>query len=358
MAHVGRGVRALLIGSALALAACGAGDKAGETAEASAETPAAPQEVNVYSGRHYDADIAIYDEFTRETGVQVNLIEASGAALIERLAQEGEDSPADLFITADAGMLWRGEQRGLFQAMDDGEIFDRVPANLRHPEGMWVGVTSRARIIIFNKEMGLPDGVATYADLARPELEGSICIRPSSNIYNQSLLASIIAHGGEAAAEDWARGVAANFARKPQGNDTAQIEAVAAGLCRLGVVNSYYVARFIGAEDPEKAAIGEKIGVLFPNQETTGAHLNISGVGLAANAPHPDAAKSLVKFLLRDSVQARFAQSNNEYPVVEGVDAEGPVTLLGSFDADDINVSAFGENQPTAVEIFDRVDWP
>ena len=350
----GAGRAIATLAAAATLVACG-GEKATRSSESAEPTLA---EVNVYSGRHYDADIAIYDEFTAETGIKVNLIEAGGDALIERLAQEGADSPADLFITADAGILWRGEQRNVFQPIDDEEIFARAPANFRHPDGQWVGVTSRARIVIYNKDMGLPEGLETYADLAREDLAGTICVRPSSNIYNQSLLASIIAHEGEENAEKWARGVVANFARKPQGNDTAQIEAVAAGLCRLGIVNSYYVARFVGSDDPAKALIGEKIGVLFPNQETTGAHVNISGIGLAAHAPNPEAAKSLIRFLLRDEIQARFARSNNEYPVVAGVAAQGPVTLLGEFQADDINVSAFGEHQPTAVRIFDRVDWP
>jgi len=328
---------------ALTLAACGGQSQ---------------REVNVYSGRHYDNDVILFDEFTAETGIKVNLIEAGGNELIERIAQEGADSPADIFITADAGNMWRADQRGIFQAMNDAGVADRAPAKYQHPDGHWTGVTRRARIIIYNKEMGLPEGLENYADLADPAHKGMICIRPSSNIYNQSLLASIIAHDGADAAEQWARGVVANFARKPQGNDTAQIEAVAAGLCQLGVVNTYYVARFINAEDAEKAAIGEKIGVLFPNQETTGTHVNISGAGVAANAPNPDNAKALITFLLREDVQGRFALGNNEYPVVEGVVTQGPVATLGDFRADDLSVTAYGENQPAAIRIFDAVDWP
>ncbi|MHA7872014.1 MAG: extracellular solute-binding protein, partial [Hyphococcus sp.] len=210
-------------------------------------------EVNVYSGRHYDSDIALYDAFTDETGIRVNVIEAGGDALIERIAREGEASPADLFITADAGILWRAEQRGAFRSIDNEALADRVPAQFRHPQGQWFGLSKRARIVIYNKNEGLPEGLSTYADLADPAYRGMICVRSSSNIYNQSLLASRIAHDGEAAAEAWARGVVANFARRPQGNDTSQIEAVAAGLCRLGIVNSYYVARYAGSDNPERA---------------------------------------------------------------------------------------------------------
>jgi len=333
-----------------ALAACG--EQASETGAEAPDAAASAGVVNIYSGRHYDADLEIYDAFTEETGIKVNLIEAGGDALIERLAQEGDASPADLFITADAGVLWRAESRGVLASIDDETLNARIPAQYRHPEGKWFGLARRARIVIFNREMGLPEGLERYEDLADPAYSDMICIRSSSNVYNQSLLASIIAHAGEAAAEDWARGVVANFARKPQGNDTSQIEAVAAGLCRLGVVNSYYVARFVDTE------IGDNIGVLFPNQGDRGAHINISGAGVAAHAPNRDNAVALLKFMVSDASQQAFARSNNEYPVVEGVAPSGPVSALGVFDADTLPVSALGENQRQAVEIFDRVSWP
>ena len=315
-------------------------------------------DVNLYSGRHYDSDLAIYEAFTKETGIRVNIIEAGGDALIERLAREGEASPADLFITADAGILWRAEQRNLFQPIPAEIVESVVPAHFRHPDDLWVGVAKRARIIIYNKDEGLPDGLADYADLADPAYAGMICVRSSSNVYNQSLLASRIAHDGEAAAEAWARGVVANFARRPQGNDTSQIEAVAAGLCRLGVVNSYYVARYIGVDDEQRAAIGAKIGVFFPDQDGHGAHVNISGIGLMRSAPNKENAQALIAYLLRDDVQSRFAAGNNEYPVVASAPVEGPIATLGAFVEDDLAVAALGEHQPAAVRIFDRVGWP
>ena len=349
MISVGWARRTIFGCALLALAAC-----SGEPGDAASETPARADAgaVNIYSGRHYDADLEIYDAFTNETGIKVNLIEAGGDALIERLVREKEASPADIFITADAGILWRAESRGVLAEVDDETLNARVPAQYRHPDGKWFGVARRARIIIYNKDLGLPEGLDTYEDLADPAYRGMICIRSSSNVYNQSLLASLIAHDGEEAAEAWARGVVANFARKPQGNDTTQIEAVAAGLCRIGVVNSYYVARFVDGE------IGEKVGVLFPNQDGRGAHVNISGAGVAAHAPNHDNAVALLRYLVEDPSQRAFALSNNEYPVVADIPPSGPVASFGDFKADALPVSALGENQRTAVEIFDRVGWP
>lgn len=339
--------------AALLLAACG-GEPSGE-----ARAPnAAAGEVNVYSGRHYESDLVLFDQFTEETGIKVNYIEAGGDALIERMAQEGDASPADIFITADAGILWRADQRDLFRETDNAALEERVPAQYRHPDGKWFGLSRRARVIIYNTDAGLPEGLDTYADLADPAYKGMICVRSSSNIYNQSLLASVIAHEGAARAEAWAAGVAANFARSPQGNDTSQIEAVAAGLCRLAIVNSYYTARFKGAADPAAAAIGEKFELLFPDQDGNGTHVNISGAGVAKYAPNPDNAERLIEFLLRDETQKAFASGNNEYPVVPGIAPEGPIAAYADFKADELPVAAFGEHQAEAVRIFDRVGWP
>lgn len=345
------------------LAACGSPEQTAPGAQEGAG-PARPPagEVNVYSGRHYDSDLALFDQFTEETGIKVNYIEASGDALIERIAQEAEASPADVFITADAGILWRAEQRGVFRETDNDALEARVPEQFRHPQGKWFGLSKRARIIVYNKEMGLPEGLETYEDLADPAYRGMICVRSSSNIYNQSLLASIIAHDGAEKAQAWAQGVVANFARKPQGNDTSQIEAVAAGLCRLGIVNSYYTARFIGSDDEDAAAIGEKIELFFPNQggpnqEGRGTHVNISGAGVTKYAPNAENGEKLIEFLLRDSSQSAFARGNNEYPVVAGVRAEGPISAYADFVEDDLPASALGENQPEAVRIFERAGW-
>lgn len=313
--------------------------------------------VNVYSGRHYDSDIVLFERFTEETGIKVNVIEAGGDALIERLAREGAASPADIFMTADAGILWRADQRGLFQPIDDTEILARVPRQFVHPAGHWVGLSKRARVVIYDKSAGLPEGVADYLDLADPALEGMICVRSSSNIYNQSLLASLIAHHGAEKAEAWARGVVANFARKPQGNDTSQIEATAAGQCRLAIVNSYYVARYTGSTAQKDRMIAGRIGLFFPAQESEGTHVNISGAGITAHAPNRENARALIAFLLRDESQRAFASGNNEYPVVPSVEAAGPIAAFGDFVEDDLPVAALGENQVAAVKIFDRAGW-
>jgi len=349
--------------AALALTACGG--PSDEDAQAQKAAPKRPivGSVNVYSGRHYDSDNILYDRFTEETGIKVNLIEASGDALIERITQEAEASPADLFITADAGILWRAEQRDVFRANDNPELDARVPEQYRHAQGKWYGLSKRARIIIYNKKMGLPEGLTAYEDLADPKYRGMICVRSSSNIYNQSLLASIIAHDGAEKAESWAAGVVANFARKPQGNDTTQIEAVAAGLCRLGIVNSYYTARYKGSKDKKAAAIGEKFELFFPNQEGLGergrgTHVNISGAGVTKYAPNPENAEKLIAFLLTDDSQIAFARGNNEYPVVPGIAPVGPIADYADFKPDTLSAAALGEHQAEAVMIFDRVGWP
>lgn len=313
--------------------------------------------VNVYSARHYDNDLILFEQFNEETGIKINLIEGRGDALIERIASEGATSPADVFITADAGILWRAETRGLFAPTPDATLETAIAENSRHPEGKWYGLSKRARIIIYNKEAGLPEGLNDYEDLANDAYEGTICVRPSSSIYNQSLLASIIAHAGEQAAQEWAQGVVENFARPPEGNDTAQIKAVAAGICQLGIVNSYYVGRFVGDVEGDNKTIGEKIGVLFPNQDDRGAHVNISGGGVLVNAPHPDNAIKLLQFLTSTQVQASFASGNNEYPVRSDVPPTGNITALGPFKQDALPMTALGENQRLAVEIFDRVGW-
>ncbi len=353
MFAVKSGFRPLVLLFAIALlAGC---DRPAPAAEKLAATITG--EVNVYTGRHYDSDIAIYDAFTRKTGVKVNIIEAGGDALIERLVREGDSSPADLFITADAGMLWRAKQRGVLRPIESAEILALTPAQFRDPEKEWVGLSKRARIIIYDKAKGAPEGLASYLDLADPAFHGEICVRSSTNIYNQSLLAGLIEHVGEERASEWASGVVANFARKPEGNDTSQIEAVAAGDCRISIINSYYLARYTGSDDHKMRAIGEKIGVIFPDQETTGTHVNISGAGVARFTPHPQNAEALLAFLLSDEIQQLFAAGNNEYPVVEGVAAVGPIAEFGSFRPDVLDAAVFGGRQAEAVRIFDKAGW-
>ncbi len=313
-------------------------------------------EVNLYSSRHYDTDLAMYEDFTKQTGIKVNRIEADADALIERIQSEGEFSPADLLITVDAGRLWRAEEAGVLAPVTSDVLNERIPAHLRHPEGLWFGLSTRARIIIYNKAAGAPEGLANYADLANPAFKGDICVRSSSNIYNISLLSSIVAHSGAAAAEGWAKGVVANFAKPPQGNDTAMIEAVAAGECRISVVNTYYLARFAGGDAAGKALF-DKVGVIFPDQAGNGTHVNISGAGLVKTAPNRDNAVKFLEYLTSESAQRYFADGNNEYPAATGLKANSAVEQLGSFKADTLNAAEIGRNQAEAVRIFDRAGW-
>lgn len=332
-----------------ALAACSDAPE-GETA------PAAPAgEINIYSSRHYDTDLALYEDFTRETGIKVNRIEADADALIERIQSEGEFSPADLIVTVDAGRLWRAEQAGILAPVDSPVLKERLPDHLRHPDGLWFGLSTRARIIIYNKAAGVPEGLTSYADLADPRFRGQICVRSSSNIYNISLLSSVIAHKGAAEAEKWARGVVANLARPPEGNDTSNIDAVAAGECRLSIVNTYYLARYAG--DPAKKAVFDAVGVIFPDQQGTGTHVNISGAGLVKSAPNRENAVKFLEYLTSESAQRYFADGNNEYPAAKGLAANSAVEQLGTFRADTLNAAEIGRNQAEAVRIFDRAGW-
>ena len=338
----------LLLG-ALAITACS--DEVGEGA------PVAENgEVNIYSARHYDTDLALYDEFTAETGITVNRIEADSDALIERIVSEGEFSPADIFITVDAGRLWRAEEAGILSPVDSEVLKERLPAHLRHPDGLWFRLSTRARIIIYNKAQGVPEGLTTYADLADPKWRGQVCIRSSSNIYNISLLSSIIAHEGAAKAEDWARGVVANFAREPQGNDTSQIEAVAAGECRIAVVNTYYLARYAGGSAEEKAMF-DALGVIFPDQEGRGTHVNLSGAGVLTHAPNRANAIRFLEYLTSERAQRYLADGNNEYPAAIGMAANSNVEQLGEFKHDTLNAAEIGRGQAEAVQIFDRAGW-
>ncbi|MFN3862737.1 MAG: Fe(3+) ABC transporter substrate-binding protein [Erythrobacter sp.] len=318
-------------------------------------------EVNIYSSRHYDTDLALYEDFTRQTGIKVNRIEADADALIERIKSEGEFSPADILITVDAGRLWRAEQAGVLGAVDSAVLKERIPAHLRHPQGLWFGLSTRARIIIYNKAGGVPQGLDTYADLADPKWKGQICMRSSSNIYNISLLSSIIAHKGAAAAEKWAKGVVANFKQPPQGNDTAMIEAVAAGACRISLVNTYYLARYAAGDGKDKA-IFDAVGVIFPDQagpegEGWGTHVNISGAGVVKTAPNRANAVKFLEYLTSESAQRYFADGNNEYPAVVGLKANSAVEQLGAFKADTLSAAEIGKGQAEAVKIFDRAGW-
>ncbi|GAB4375403.1 MAG: Fe(3+) ABC transporter substrate-binding protein [Kiloniellaceae bacterium] len=319
--------------------------------------PAQAQEVlNLYSARHYQTDDALYAGFTEKTGIEINRIEGESDALIERMKSEGANSPADVFITVDAGRLWRGEEAGLFQPVESEVLNKAIPENLRHPDGLWFGFSTRARLIFYDKTKIQPGEIETYEDLADPKWKGKICIRSSSNVYNQSLMSALIDAHGEAGAREWAQAVVDNMARKPVGGDTDQLRGIGAGECEIAVANSYYFARLM--TNPEEKALVDKIGWVFPNQGDRGTHVNVSGAGVLKHAPHKDAAVKFLEYLVSPEAQRYFAEGNNEYPVVDGVETTAAVKELGTeFKVDPVNVAVYGSNQPVAQRIFDTVGW-
>ncbi|HSO06779.1 MAG TPA: Fe(3+) ABC transporter substrate-binding protein [Pelomicrobium sp.] len=322
--------------------------------------PAQAQEkaVNVYSSRHYQTDERLYSDFTKATGIKVNLIEGKDDALIERIKSEGANSPADVLITVDAGRLWRAEQAGIFAPVQSKTLESRVPAAFRDPQGRWFGFSYRARVIVYKKDKVKPGEIKTYADLADPKWKGRVCVRSGQNIYNLSLLAAKIAHDGEAKAQAWAKAVRENLAREPKGGDTDQIKAVAAGECDVAISNHYYYVRLMNSDKPADKEVVAKTGLVFPDQDGRGTHVNISGAGLVKTAPHKEAAVKFLEYLAGDEAQAYFAGGNNEWPVVESASFSNPaLTQLGKFKADTLNVAELGRNQPTAQKIFDIVGW-
>jgi len=314
--------------------------------------------LNLYSSRHYQTDEALYSGFTKATGIKVNRIEAGEDALIERIRNEGERSPADVLVTVDAGRLWRAEQLGLFQPVKSAVLEARIPQSFREPGGLWFGFSLRARLIAYNKAKVKAGELTSYEDLADPKWKGRVCMRSSSNIYNLSLMGALIDHLGEAKAEAWARSVRNNLAREPKGGDTDQLKSVAAGECDVTISNQYYYARLARSQKADERAVAEKVAVVFPNQSSWGTHVNVSGAGVMKNAPHREAAIRFLEYLASDEAQRYFADGNNEWPVVPSVQVVNPVlSAFGAFKYDPLNVAVLGRNQPSAQKLYDRVAW-
>jgi iron(III) transport system substrate-binding protein len=316
-------------------------------------------ELNLYSARHYQTDEALYNEFTKKTGIKINRIEASDNALIERLKSEGAKSPADVILLVDAARLWRAESDGLFQPIQSDYLEARIAPNLRsqaQPDGVkWFGFSTRARVIVYNKARMQASDVDSYEKLAEPRNKGQVCTRSGSHPYMLSLVGAMIDREGVPATEAWARGMVANMARAPRGGDTDQIKAVASGECGVALTNSYYFVRMLRSKKPEDQALIAKLGFVWPNQQTSGTHINIAGGGVAKNAPHPAAAKIFLEYLASDAAQAYFADGNNEWPVVANikVDNDG-LNKLGTFKVENVSVAAMGRNQVEAQKILDR----
>lgn len=315
------------------------------------------QEVNVYTHRHYDVDKKIFRQFEKETGIDVNIIDDDADKLIMRLNEEGKDSPCDLFMTVDAGRLARAKNMNLLQPINDDKLLSLVSPQFRDKDGYWIAQTIRSRVIVYSLDRVKPEQLSTYEDLADPKWKGKVLVRSSDNIYNQSLLASIIANSGEEKALSWAKGIVANLAREPKGNDRDQVKAIAAGEGDVALVNTYYVGRMLESEDQAERDAASKVGLFFPNQNDRGAHINISGAGIAKYSKNADNAKKLLNYLLRDEIQKMFADGNNEFPVKEAIDVKPLLANWGKFRSDTLNLQVLGELNNAALKVFNEAGW-
>ncbi|MFN5211390.1 MAG: extracellular solute-binding protein [Brevundimonas sp.] len=335
---------------ALILAACGqSGDSAAPAAD--------PGVVNVYSSRHYDADEALYARFTEQTGIRVNVVEGNADQLIARLRAEGEASPADVFVAADAGALWRAQDAGLLQATRSDTINSRIPSNLRAPGGEWFGFARRARIVAYDPARVRPEEVDTYEEIAAPRFRGKLCVRSSESVYNLSLVGALIEAWGPERARQWVDGVVANMARPPEGGDRDQIRAVAAGVCEIALTNSYYFIRMGNGEEAADREVAGKLRLAWPSLNGQGAHVNVSGGGVAAHAPNRDNAVRLLEFLSTPESQTLVAQMNYEYPISPDVAAPAPVDAYAGFQANPMAVSLYGPRQGEAQSMMSAAGW-
>ncbi|HAJ46028.1 MAG TPA: Fe(3+) ABC transporter substrate-binding protein [Alphaproteobacteria bacterium] len=330
------------------LGACGALVAAGSLGAA---------KVNVYPARHYEGDAALYDAFTKETGIKVNRKEGKPEELLQLIVAQGNASPADVLVTVDAGNLWRAEAAGVVQPVASPILSARIPAQFRDPSNNWFGIAYRVRLIAVALDQADKLNVKSYDDLAAPRFKGMVCARQSSNIYNLSLLGARIGADGAAKAQAWAAAVAGNFARQPQGGDTDQLLAVASGECKVAIANHYYLVRLQNSKKPEEQAAAAKIKAVLPDQDGRGVHANISGAAMLKSAPNKAEAQKFLEFLVSDTAQAYFANGNYEFPVVASVARPQVLTNLGEFKTDTINVRVYGENQAEAQKLFDKAGW-
>ena len=321
-------------------------------------TPAlAAGEVNIYSARKEDLIKPLLDDFSKQTGITVNLVTDKEETLLKRLQSEGANTPADLILTTDAGRLAAAKKAGVLQAVKSETLTAKIPAAYRDPEGYWYGLSVRARPIIYAKDRVKPADLSTYEALAEPQWKGKVCVRSSDSIYNQSLIAGMISHHGEARTEAWARGLVANFARPPKGGDRDQIKAVAAGECDVTLANTYYLGGMVNSTDEAEKQAAAKVAVFWPDAKTTGVHVNISGAGVTAQARNRDNAVKLLEFMASDAAQRWYAETNNEYPVNPAIVPSATLKAWGEFKADTLNVAKLGELNAAAVQVMDRAGW-
>lgn len=314
-------------------------------------------EVNVYSARKEALIKPLLDQFSSESGIQVNLVTGKADALLKRLKTEGANSPADLFITTDAGRLHRAREADVLQPVNSEKLTSAIPAQYRDPEGYWHGLSVRARVITYVKERVDPKQLSSYEALADGQWNGRICIRGSGNIYNQSLVASMIAANGETATQQWANDFVKNFARAPKGGDRDQVKAAAAGVCDLAIVNTYYLGAMLNSKNENERKAAAKVALFWPNQGDRGAHVNVSGAGVTRSASNRAAAVQLLEFLASEKAQGWYASVNHEYPVRPGVEWSDTLKQWGPFKGDTLNLSLLGQNNPAAVRLMDRAGW-
>ncbi|MCY6353820.1 Fe(3+) ABC transporter substrate-binding protein [Clostridium sp. ZS2-4] len=313
--------------------------------------------VNIYTDRHYDTDEALYKVFTEKTGIKVNVVKGKSDELIERLKREDKDTEADLLITADVGRLYRAKESGMLQSVKSDKLTKNIPEKYRDEDNQWFGLTKRARVVVYSKDRVDPKELSTYEDLTAEKWKEKVLVRSSTNIYNQSLLASFIEINGEEKAKEWAKGLVSNMARQPEGNDRDQAKAVVAGVGDVAIMNTYYVGKLLNSSDTEEVKVGKSIGVFFPNQDTTGTHVNISGAGLTKYAKNQENAVEFIEFLSGAEAQKQYAEANFEYPVNPGVEASELLKSWGSFKEQNIKLSKLGANNKKAVEILNEVNW-
>lgn len=319
-------------------------------------TPALSDEVNLYSSRQESLIRPILDEFEKDTGIKVNVVFAKEGTL-ERLKAEGDNSPADAILTVDISRLAAHKEAGVLQPISSDVLDKNIPEHFRDPDGEWYGLSARSRVIFYAKDRVDPSELSTYEDLADPKWKDRICVRSSSNAYNQSLLAAMIVHDGAEAAEKWANGIKDNLARKPQGGDRDQLKAVAAGECDIAIVNTYYYGGLQNSKDPEEVAVTEKVALFWPNQDGRGAHVNVSGAGVTKSAKNKDAAIKLIEYLSEDKAQEFYASTNYEFPVKADVELDETVAGWGEFKMDEVSLGKVADAQAEAVKIFDRAGW-
>lgn len=323
---------------------------------ASSPLALATGELNLYSSRHYDTDERLYSDFEEQSGIKINRIEGKADELLTRMEAEGQNSPADILLTVDTSRLERAKGMGLLQSVESPVLEQRLPGYVRDDDNQWFGFSQRARIIFYDKEK-VAEPPRTYQDLADPKYKGMICIRSSSNVYTQTITAALIEHLGEEAVKDWATAVVGNFARDPQGGDTDQLRGIVSGECAIAMSNTYYFGRAL--RKPVKGLSDDvaKIGWVFPNQDTIGAHMNLSGGGVAKHAPNKENAIKFLEYLASDQAQQYFSAGNDEYPAVPGVGISPSVAQLGFFKPDDVDASAIAENVPAAQKLLNEAGW-